>query len=82
MQNLLILVLNERKIKGVEDELLTLQVGVSRIRLFFLTKNEHKDQHKTIFQHRYLHALVKSTTAEGIELISLSGRSKTYASLR
>jgi len=29
---------------------------------------------KINFEHRYLHALVKSTTAEGIELSSLSGR--------
>jgi len=35
---------------------------------FFLqTKDEHEDEHKTIFQHRYLHALAKLATAEGIE---------------
>jgi len=39
-----------------------------------LTKDKHEDQHKTIFQHRYLHALAKSATAEGIELRSLSVR--------
>jgi len=41
---------------------------------FFLTKNEHKDQHKTIFEHRYIHALAKSATAEGIELSNLRSR--------
>jgi len=41
---------------------------------FFLTKDEHKNEHKTIFKHRYLHALSKSATAEGIELLSWSGR--------
>jgi len=30
--------------------------------------------HKTIFQHKYLHALAKLATAEGIELPSLSGK--------
>jgi len=38
------------------------------------TKDEHKDEHKTIFQHRYLHALAKSTMAQGIEFLRLSGR--------
>jgi len=33
---------------------------------FFLTKNEHKVEHK------YLHALAKSATAEGIELSDLN----------
>jgi len=33
-----------------------------------LTKDEHKDEHKTIFIHRYLHALAKLATAEEIEL--------------
>jgi len=28
----------------------------------FLTKGKHKDEHKTIFKHRYLHALAKSAT--------------------
>jgi len=34
------------------------------LKSFFLTKDEHKDKHKTIFQHRYLHALAKLSTAE------------------
>jgi len=38
---------------------------------FILTKDEHKVEHKTIFDNfntRYLHALAKLATAEGIEL--------------
>jgi len=42
--------------------------------VLFLTKDEHKDQHKTIFEHRYTHALAKSATTEEIELPSLNGR--------
>jgi len=44
----------------------------------FLTKNKHKDQHKTFFEHRYIHALAKSATAERIELPSLSGRVRNF----
>jgi len=40
----------------------------------FLTNDEHKDQHKKMFEHRHLHALAKSATADGIEIPSLSGR--------
>jgi len=40
----------------------------------FITKDEHKDQHKTIFEHKYICTLAKLATAEGIELPSLSGR--------
>jgi len=29
---------------------------------------------KTIFEHRYVHALAKSAAAEGIELLNLSDR--------
>jgi len=41
---------------------------------FFITKNKHKDQHKTIFVHKSICTLAKSATAEEIELPSLSGR--------
>jgi len=34
----------------------------------FLTKDEHKHEHRTIFKHWYVHAVAKSTMAEGIEL--------------
>jgi len=35
--------------------------------------DEYVQEHKTIFlKHRYLHALAKLATAEGIELSSLS----------
>jgi len=44
---------------------------------FHNTKDEHKDQHKTIFKHKYLHALAKSATVEGIELLSRSVRNLT-----
>jgi len=40
----------------------------------FLTKNEHKDQYKTIFEHMHIHAFVKSTMAERTELPRVSGR--------
>jgi len=47
---------------------------------FFLTKDEHKVEHKTIFlKHRYLHAIAKLATAEGIELRSLSVRVRRLA---
>jgi len=41
--------------------------------LIFLTKDEHKDEHITIFEHRHIHTLAKLAMAEGIELSSLSG---------
>jgi len=33
--------------------------------LLFLTKDEHKDQHKTTFERRFIHALAKSATSRG-----------------
>jgi len=39
---------------------------------FFESKIEHKDEHKTIFKHRFIHKLAKLATAEGIKLSSLN----------
>jgi len=41
---------------------------------YYITKDKHKDQYKTIFKHKYICTLAKSATVEGIELPSLSGR--------
>jgi len=35
---------------------------------FLFAKDKHEDEHKTIFKHRYLHALAILVTAEEIEL--------------
>jgi len=40
----------------------------------FLIKDKHKNEQKTNFKPRYIHALAKSTMAEGIKLPSMSDR--------
>jgi len=46
----------------------------NKTNFFEKKKSKHKDQHRTILQHRHLHALAKSATSEVFKLLNLSGR--------
>jgi len=58
----------------VANNIFCKKVATKLLQYIFLTKDEHKDQHKTTFKHSNVHVLAKSATAEGIDLPSLSGR--------
>jgi len=44
----------------------------------FLTNDEHKVKYRQFFKHGYLRVLAKSTTEEGIELLSLGKSARKY----